>query len=81
MKGFSKISKPMIELLGKDKKLEWSAKCEASFQELKKQLMTAPVLVMPNMEKPFSVYCVASRQGLGCILMQDNHVVKTAEKT
>jgi hypothetical protein len=81
IKGFSKISKPMTELLGKDKKLEWSTKCEASFQELKKQLMTAPVLVMPNMEKPFSVYCVASRQGLGCILMQDNHVVKTAEKT
>jgi hypothetical protein len=81
IKGFSKISKPMTELLRKDKKLEWSTKCEASFQELKKQLMTAPVLVMPNMEKPFSVYCVASRQGLGCILMQDNHVVKTAEKT
>jgi hypothetical protein len=34
--GFSKISKPMTGLLGKDKKFEWSAKCEASFQELKK---------------------------------------------
>jgi hypothetical protein len=28
---FFKISKPMTELLGKDKKFEWSAKCEASF--------------------------------------------------
>jgi hypothetical protein len=36
IEGFSKISRPMIELLGKDKKFEWSAKCEASFQELKK---------------------------------------------
>jgi hypothetical protein len=36
IEGFSKISKPMTELLGKDKKFEWSAKCEASFQELKK---------------------------------------------
>jgi hypothetical protein len=35
-KGFSKISQPMNELLGKDKKFEWSAKCKASFQELKK---------------------------------------------
>jgi hypothetical protein len=34
--GFSKISKTMAELLGKDKKFEWSVKCEASFQELKK---------------------------------------------
>jgi hypothetical protein len=34
--GFFKISKPTTELLGKDKKFEWSAMCEASFQELKK---------------------------------------------
>jgi hypothetical protein len=65
----------MIELLGKDKKFEWSAKCEASFQELKKRLTTTPILVMSNMEKSFSIYYDASGQGLGCILMQDSHVV------
>jgi hypothetical protein len=42
--------------------------------------MTAPVLVMPNMEKPFSVYCDASEQGLGCVLMQDGHVVAYASR-
>jgi hypothetical protein len=78
IEGFSKISKPMTKLLGKDKKFEWSAKCEASFQELKKRLTTAPVLVMPDMEKQFSIYCDASRQGLGCVLMQDGHVVAYA---
>jgi hypothetical protein len=31
IKGFSKISKPMIELLKKDKKFEWTPACEASF--------------------------------------------------
>jgi hypothetical protein len=36
IKGFSKISNPMIELLEKDKKFEWPSTCEASFQELKK---------------------------------------------
>jgi hypothetical protein len=78
IEGFSKISKPMTELLEKDKKFEWTSACEASFQELKKRLTTAPILVMPNMEKPFSIYCDASSQGLGCVLMQDGHVVAYA---
>jgi hypothetical protein len=60
IEGFLKISKPMIELLEKDKHYEWTPACEASFQELKKRLTTAPVLVMPDMEKPFSIYCDAS---------------------
>jgi hypothetical protein len=35
IEGFSKTSKPMTELLEKDKKFEWTSACEASFQELK----------------------------------------------
>jgi hypothetical protein len=73
--GFSKISKPMTELLKKDKQFEWTPTCESSFQELKKRLTTTPVLVMPDMEKPFSIYYDASGQGLGCVLMQDGRVV------
>jgi hypothetical protein len=77
---FSKISKPMIELLEKSKTFEWTPRREASFQELKKRLTTAPVLTMPDMEKPFSIYCNASGQGLGCVLMQDGHVVAYASR-
>jgi hypothetical protein len=51
IKGFSKISKPMTELLEKDKKFEWMPACKASFQVLKKRQMTAPILVMSDMEK------------------------------
>jgi hypothetical protein len=36
IKGFSKISTPLIELLEKDKKFKWTLACKASFQELKK---------------------------------------------
>jgi hypothetical protein len=75
IKGFSKISKPMTELLKKDKNFEWTSACETSFQELKKRLTTALILVMPDMEKPFSIYCDVSGQGLECVLMQDGHVV------
>jgi hypothetical protein len=35
---------------------------------------------MPNMEKPFNIYCDVSSQGLGCVLMQDGHVVAYASR-
>jgi hypothetical protein len=78
IEGFSKISKPITELLEKDKKFVWTSACEASFQELKKRLTTTPILVMPDMEMPFSINCDVSGQGLGCVLMQDGHVVAYA---
>jgi hypothetical protein len=80
IEGFSKISKPMTKLLEKDKKFKWTPACEASFLELKKQLMTTSILVMPDMEKLFSIYCDASGQGLGCVLMQDGCVVAYASR-
>jgi hypothetical protein len=70
----------MTELLEKDKQFEWMLACEASFQELKKRLTTASVLVMPYMGKQFSIYCDASRQGLVCVLMQDHRVVTYASR-
>jgi hypothetical protein len=63
IEGFSKISKPMTELLVKGNTFEWTPRRETSFQELKKRLTTAPVLTMPDMEKPFSIYCDASSHG------------------
>jgi hypothetical protein len=80
IEGFSKISKPMTELLEKDEQFKWTPTCESSFQEFKKRLTTTPVLVMPNIEKPFSIYCDASSQGLGCVLMQDGHMVAYASR-
>jgi hypothetical protein len=80
IEGFSKISKPMTELLEKDRKFEWTLTCEASFQELKKRLTTTPILVMLDMGKSFSIYCDASGQGLGCVLMQDGHVIAYASR-
>jgi hypothetical protein len=66
---FSKIAHPMTKLLQKDAKFVWSLACEEAFQALKKFLTSAPILAQPDIEKPFDVYCDASRTGLGCVLM------------
>ena len=42
--------------------------CEESFEELKKRLTTAPVLALPVSNEDFTVFCDASRVGLGCVL-------------
>jgi hypothetical protein len=55
-------------------------KCQASFEELKKRLTTTPVLIMLDIHKGFDVYCDASRQGLGCVLMQEGKVVEYASR-
>ncbi|KAK1646557.1 hypothetical protein QYE76_064362 [Lolium multiflorum] len=71
VEGFSSIARPMTQLLKKDKKFEWTDKCEESFQQLKSRLTSAPILIMPDITKPFDVYCDASKIGLGCVLMQE----------
>ena len=80
IEGFSKIARPMTRLLQKDTKFKWDGACEESFQELKKRLTTTLVLKLPNIQKDFVVYCDASRQGLGCVLMQEGKVVAYASR-
>jgi hypothetical protein len=65
----------MTQLLKKDKKFEWTPKCEESFQELKKRLVNAPILTMPDITKSFDVYLDASKLGLGNVLMQEGKVI------
>jgi hypothetical protein len=80
IENFSKIAKPMTELLKNNTKFKWSEACEKSFQELKKRLTTAQVLTLPDIKKDFVVYCEASKQGLGCVLMQEGKVVAYASR-
>jgi hypothetical protein len=80
IKDFSKIAKPMTKLLEKNKAFEWIAKCQASFEELRKHLTSAPVLVLPDLIEKFDIYCDASHRGLGCVLMQEGQVVCYASR-
>jgi len=80
IEGFSKIVAPLSQLTRKDQPFAWTDRCENSFQELKQKLTSAPVLVIPDTSRPFEVYCDASHQGLGCVLMQERRVVAYASR-
>jgi hypothetical protein len=77
---FSKIAKPMTRLLEKGKAFKWTQDCQASFDELKKRLTMAPVLILPDLSKKFDIYCDASRHRFGCVLMEDGQVVSYASR-
>ncbi|GJT26600.1 putative reverse transcriptase domain-containing protein [Tanacetum coccineum] len=51
---------------------------EEAFQTLKNNLCDAPILMLPNGVEDFVVYCDASNQGLGCVLMQRGKVIAYA---
>ena len=60
IKDFSKIAKPLYELLVKDVKFVWDDRRQQSFVELKQFLTTAPIVSAPNWQLPFEVMCNAS---------------------
>ncbi|XP_071705189.1 uncharacterized protein [Rutidosis leptorrhynchoides] len=77
---FSRIAKPLTALTQKGKKYEWTSEQENAFQLLKKKLTTAPILSLPEGNDDFEIYCDASRQGFGCVLMQRKKVIAFASR-
>jgi hypothetical protein len=75
IEGFSKIAKPMTAFLANKVEFKWTQKCQEAFEALKEKRTTTPVLVLPDVHKPFSLYCDACYTGLGCVLMQEGRVV------
>jgi hypothetical protein len=75
IEGFSKISRPMTALLEKKVEFKWTPACQESFEMLKQKLTTAPILILPDVHNPFSLYYDALYTGLGCVLMQEGKVV------
>ena len=80
IENFSKMAKPLTTHLEKGKDFKWTDACQNNFEELKKRLTTAPVLAMPDIHKNFDIYCDASRQGLGCVLMQEGRFIAYASR-
>ncbi|GJW33627.1 putative nucleotidyltransferase, ribonuclease H [Tanacetum coccineum] len=80
IEGFSKIAKPLTKLTQKNKSYIWGEEQESAFQLLKQKLCEAPILALPEGNDNFVVYCDASLQGLGAVLMQREKVIAYASR-
>ena len=65
----------MMRLTWKGVKFEWDNLCEQAFQEFKRRLTSAPILIISERGSMYTVYCNSSKDGLGCVLMQSGRVV------
>ena len=72
---FSRLVAPMTRLTRKEVKFDWDDRCEEAFQELKRRLTSAPILIVPERGQGYTMYCDALKVGLGCVLMQSGRVV------
>jgi len=69
VEGFSKMVSPLTQLTRNDQSFSWTDECEVCFEDIRRRLTIAPILAIPDTAKMFEVYCDASYQGLGCVLM------------
>ena len=72
--GYGKIAWALTEQLKKDQ-FNWNAAAEESFQQLKKSMVSVPILALPDFTKPFIIETDVSGTGLGAVLIQDQRAV------
>ncbi|CAL2239443.1 unnamed protein product [Prunus armeniaca] len=70
IKEFSKIARPLCNLLAKDMDFVFDQNCENAFNALKKMLTTAPIIIPPDWSLPFELMCDASDYAVGAVLGQ-----------
>ncbi|KAF1326562.1 reverse transcriptase, partial [Globisporangium splendens] len=69
-RNYAALVQPLTQLLKKDVEWKWPKDHQTAFEEVKRSLREAPVLALPNHDKPFHVVCDASDYAIGCALMQ-----------
>ncbi|KAK1698819.1 hypothetical protein QYE76_015516 [Lolium multiflorum] len=75
IKDFSKISKPLTNLLQKDVPFVFGDDCKEAFETLKKALTTAPIVEPPDWNLPFEIMCDASDFAVGAVLGHESYIV------
>ncbi|GJW39956.1 putative reverse transcriptase domain-containing protein [Tanacetum coccineum] len=80
IENFARTVQPLTLLTQKDKNFDWGEEQEKAFQTLKDALYSASILTLPDGPDNFVVYYDASRQGLGCVLMQRSKKLKAPKE-
>ncbi|GJX85146.1 retrotransposon protein, putative, ty3-gypsy subclass [Tanacetum coccineum] len=80
VEGILPNSLPLTQLMRKGEKFVWTDERQESFEELKRRLVSAPILTLPSGSGGFQIYSDASKKGLGCVLMQHGKVIAYASR-
>lgn len=70
IQGYARVAEPLIALTREGAQFQWTGDCQAALDDLKSRLCTAPVLVLPDFDKPFAIHTDACDVGLGAALVQ-----------
>jgi len=68
IKNFSKIARPLTNMLAKDVSFTFDDECINSWEKFKKELISAPIISAPDWSKPFEIMCDASDFAIGAVL-------------
>ncbi|XP_063950102.1 uncharacterized protein LOC135152878, partial [Daucus carota subsp. sativus] len=74
IRNYAHIAAPLTDQLKKDN-YHWTDQATTAFQTLKRAMMEAPILVLPDFEQQFVVETDASGFGVGAVLLQNNHPI------
>ena len=85
IKDFSRIARPLTNLLAKDAPFNFDEECLIAFYTLKKALVSAPIIQPPDWKLPFEIMCDASNYAIGAVLSQcrdkQHYAISYASKT
>ena len=74
VKGFSQLTAPLTDLTKKGA-FSWSEEAQVAFEKLKEIMSSCPILALPDFTQSFVLECDASGEGIGAVLMQNNHPI------
>jgi WD40 repeat protein len=85
IRDMSDIASPLYKITEKHRRFKWTEDAQAAFDELKSRLCSAPVMKIPDTNKPFILHCDASSVAVGAVLSQldeenEEHSVAYASK-